>query len=351
MLELFCPVARNVPLRCPNHAGERWRNAYTPFLITVEGAMISIVGSGKIGANVAVHLAMKGYDDLTLVDVVKGLPQGEAMDITHMLSAYGAETRVTGSNDYGDLRGSKLVIVAAGFGRKPGQTRLDLMNSNAGIIRDVCEQVRKNAPDAVLMMVTNPLDVMTYVAYRVTGFDRRKVLGMSGTLDGSRLRHFVAEELGVARSSVTPMIIGEHGDSMVPIPEYTAVGGVPASKLMSPEKFEEVVKNTKGVAAEVIARKGATIHGPAAAVTVLVDAIINDKKTVFNASTYLDGEYGFSDVVMDVPMVIGEGGVEKILEVDITDVEKNALNASYHTLKEAISKLQVELPPLTGGGR
>ncbi|MDG6971005.1 MAG: malate dehydrogenase [Nitrososphaerota archaeon] len=313
--------------------------------------MISIVGSGKIGANVAVHLAMKGYDDLTLVDVVKGLPQGEAMDITHMLSAYGAETRVTGSNDYGDLRGSKLVIVAAGFGRKPGQTRLDLMNSNAGIIRDVCEQVRKNAPDAVLMMVTNPLDVMTYVAYRVTGFDRRKVLGMSGTLDGSRLRHFVAEELGVARSSVTPMIIGEHGDSMVPIPEYTAVGGVPASKLMSPEKFEEVVKNTKGVAAEVIARKGATIHGPAAAVTVLVDAIINDKKTVFNASTYLDGEYGFSDVVMDVPMVIGEGGVEKILEVDITDVEKNALNASYHTLKEAISKLQVELPPLTGGGR
>ncbi len=313
--------------------------------------MISIVGSGKIGANVAVHLAMKGYDDITLVDVVKGLPQGEAMDITHMLSAYGAETRVTGTNDYDALRGSKLVIVAAGFGRKPGQTRLDLMNSNAGIIRDVCEQVRKNAPDAVLMMVTNPLDVMTYVAYRVTGFDRRKVLGMSGTLDGSRLRHFVAEELGVARSSVTPMIIGEHGDSMVPIPEYTTVGGVPASKLMSPDKFEELVKNTRGVAAEVIARKGATIHGPAAAVTVLVDAIVNDKKTVFNASTYLDGEYGFSDVVMDVPMVVGEGGVEKILEVDITDVEKNALDASYHALKEAISKLQVELPPLAGGSR
>ena len=313
--------------------------------------MISIVGSGKIGANVAVHLAMKGYDDITLVDVVKGLPQGEAMDITHMLSAYGAETRVTGTNDYDALRGSKLVIVAAGFGRKPGQTRLDLMNSNAGIIRDVCEQVRKNAPDAVLMMVTNPLDVMTYVAYRVTGFDRRRVLGMSGTLDGSRLRHFVAEELGVARSSVTPMIIGEHGDSMVPIPEYTTVGGVPASKLMSPDKFEELVKNTRGVAAEVIARKGATIHGPAAAVTVLVDAIVNDKKTVFNASTYLDGEYGFSDVVMDVPMVVGEGGVEKILEVDITDVEKNALDASYHALKEAISKLQVELPPLAGGSR
>ena len=313
--------------------------------------MISIVGSGKIGANVAVHLAMKGYDDITLVDVVKGLPQGEAMDITHMLSAYGAETRVTGSNDYVALRGSKLVIVAAGFGRKPGQTRLDLMNSNAGIIRDVCEQVRKNAPNATLMMVTNPLDVMTYVAYRITGFDRRKVLGMSGTLDGSRLRHFVAEELGVARSSITPMIIGEHGDSMVPIPEYTTVGGVPASKLMSPDKFEELVKNTRGVAAEVIARKGATIHGPAAAVTVLVDAIVNDKKTVFNASTYLDGEYGFSDVVMDVPMVVGEGGVEKILEVDITDGEKHALNASYHTLKEAISKLQVELPPLTGGSR
>ncbi|MDG6913640.1 MAG: malate dehydrogenase [Nitrososphaerota archaeon] len=313
--------------------------------------MISIVGSGKIGANVAVHLAMKGYDDLTLVDVVKGLPQGEAMDITHMLSAYGAETRVVGSNDYGALKGSKLVIVAAGFGRKPGQTRLDLMNSNAGIIKDVSEQVKRNAPDAVLLMVTNPLDVMTYVAYRVTGFDRHRVLGMSGTLDGSRLRHFVAEGLGVARSSVTPMIIGEHGDSMVPIPEYTTVGGVPASRLFSPDKFEGVVKNTREVAAEVIARKGATIHGPAAAVTVLVDAIVNDKKAVFNASTYLNGEYGFSGIVMDVPMVIGKGGVERILEIALTDLERSALNTSYSTLKEAISKLQIELPPLPDSNR
>ncbi|MDG6949424.1 MAG: malate dehydrogenase [Nitrososphaerota archaeon] len=311
--------------------------------------MISIVGSGKIGANVAVHLAMKGYDDLTLVDVVKGLPQGEAMDITHMLSAYGAETKVTGSNDYGDIAGSKLVIVAAGFGRKPGQTRLDLMNSNAGIIKDVCEQIRKNAPDAVLLMVTNPLDVMTYVSSRVTGFERHRVLGMSGTLDGSRLRNFLAGELGVARSSVTTMIIGEHGDSMVPIPEYTTVGGIPTSKLMSPEKFDEVVKGTRGVAAEVIARKGATIHGPAAAVTVLVDAIINDKKAVFNASTYLDGEYGFSDVVMDVPMVVGKEGVERILEVELSKAEKDALDASYHVLKDAISKLQITLPPRNGG--
>ena len=311
--------------------------------------MISIVGSGKIGANVAVHLAMKGYDDLTLVDVVKGLPQGEAMDITHMLSAYGSETQVAGTNDYGDIKGSKLVIVAAGFGRKPGQTRLDLMNSNAGIIKDVCEQVRKNAPDAVLLMVTNPLDVMTYVAYRVTGFERHRVLGMSGTLDGSRLRNFLAAELKVARSSVTPMIIGEHGDSMVPVPEFTTIGGVPASQLMSHEKFEEVVKNTRGVAAEVIARKGATIHGPAAAVTVLVDAIVNDKKAVFNASTYLDGEYGFSDAVMDVPMVVGKDGVEKILEIGLSEPTKKALDASYHTLKEAISKLQIQLPPPAGG--
>src|SRR5579875_912619 len=164
--------------------------------------MISIIGSGKIGANVAVHLALKGFDDLTLVDIVKGLPEGEAMDIQHMLAAYGIDVEVRGSNDYAEIKGSDLVIVAAGFGRKPGQTRLDLMNSNAGIIKEVCEHVKRYAPDSILLMVTNPLDVMTYIAYKVTGFERNKVFGMSGTLDGSRLRSFVAKEMGVSTASV-----------------------------------------------------------------------------------------------------------------------------------------------------
>lgn len=311
--------------------------------------MISIVGSGRIGANVAVHLALKGYDDLTLVDVIQGLPQGEAADIRHMLSAYGIDVEVSGTNDFADMAGSKLVIVAAGFGRKPGQTRLDLMNQNAGIVRDVCEQVRKNASSSILLMVTNPLDVMTYVGYRVTGFERSRVLGMSGTLDGSRLRRFVADELGVSPSSVTPMIVGEHGDTMLPLFNYTTVGGVPVSELMSRERFAEIVRATRGVAADIISKKGATVHGPAASVAVLVDAIINDRKALVNASTYLDGEYGFSDVVMDVPIVLGAKGVERILKVDLDVSEARDLSLSYQALKDAISKLAVELPVSSDG--
>ena len=241
-------------------------------------------------------------------------------------------------------QGSDLVIVAAGFGRKPGQTRLDLMNSNAGIIKEVCEQVKRYAPDSILLMVTNPLDVMTYIAYKVTGFERNKVFGMSGTLDGSRLRYFVAKEMGVSTSSVTPMIIGEHGETMLPLAKYTTVGGIPMSKLASKEKFEDIIKNTRGVAAEVIARKGATIHGPAAAVTVLVDSIVNNKNRMFNASAYLKGEYGYSDVVMDVPLVLGSNGIVKIMELELDSAERSELNKSYETLKDAISKLNVQLP-------
>ena len=303
--------------------------------------MISIIGSGKIGANVAVHLAMKGYDDLTLVDVVRGLPQGEAWDIMHMLSAYGIDIKVVGTNDYSEIGGSKLVIVAAGFGRKPGQTRLDLMNSNAGIIKGVSEQIRKYAPDSIVLMVTNPLDVMTYVADRVTGFEHNRVLGMSGTLDGARLRQFVAKELGVAASSVSPMVIGEHGENMLPLAVYTTVGGIPLSSLIDPQKFSDILNDTRGVAAEIISRKGATVHGPAAAVTVVADAILHDRKAVMNVSTYLNGEYGFSDVVMDVPAIIGARGVEKILEIGLAENEKEELNKSYTTLKEAISGLEI----------
>lgn len=303
--------------------------------------MISIIGSGKIGSNVAVHLALRGLDDLLLVDVVQGLPQGEAMDIQHMVSAYGIDIDVRGSNDYRDIEGSDIVVVAAGFGRKPGQTRLDLMNSNAGIIRDVSEQIKRYAPDCVLVMVTNPLDVMTYVAYRVTGFERHRVLGMSGTLDGARLRFFVARELGVSTSSVTPMIIGEHGDTMLPLAEYTTVGGIPVSSLMSKERFAEVVKNVRGVAAEVIARKGATIHGPAAAVTTLVEAIVRDKKALLNASVPLDGEFGYRDVVLDMPVVVGSKGWERIVELKLTDEEAEGLRKSYETVKGAISQLKL----------
>jgi malate dehydrogenase len=303
--------------------------------------MISIIGSGKIGANVAVHLALRGLDNLTLVDVIQGLPQGEAMDIQHMLSAYGVDLEVRGSNDYKDIEGSDLVLVAAGFGRKPGQTRLDLMNSNAGIIKEVSLQVKQHAPDATLIMITNPLDVMTYVAYKVTGFERHRVLGMSGTLDGARLKHFVAKELGVGTSSVTPMIIGEHGDNMLPIAEYTTVGGVPVSQFFTREKFGSIVNSVRGVAAEVIARKGATIHGPAAAVTVLVEAILKNKRSLINASVPLDGEYGYRDVVMDMPVIVNSKGWDKIVELKLTDEEKGELRKSYDTIRGAIAQLKL----------
>ena len=307
--------------------------------------MISIIGSGKIGSNVALHVALHGLDDITLVDVVKGLPQGEAADLMHMLSAYGSDIQVKGSNDFSSISGSDLVIVAAGFGRKPGQTRLDLMNSNAGIIHDVVKQIKNYAPHSVLMMVTNPLDVMTYIAYKVSGFPRNRVVGMSGTLDGARLRGFIAQKLGVSVASVEPMIIGEHGENMLPVPNYTTVGGIPCTKFMSSSEFETILKLTRGVAAEVIAAKGATIHGPAAAVTVLADAIVNDRKKVLNASTYLDGEYGYKDIVMDVPIIASATGVEKIIEIDLDKDEKNELQKSYSTLREAIARLSPDTIP------
>jgi len=303
--------------------------------------MISIIGSGKIGANVAVHLALRGLDDLTLVDVVQGLPQGEAMDIQHMLAAYGIDIEVKGSNDYKDIEGSSLVVVAAGFGRKPGQTRLDLMNSNAGIIRDVSTQIKKYAPESVLLMVTNPLDVMTYVAYKVTGFERHRVIGMSGTLDGARLRYFAAKEVGVSTSSVSPMIIGEHGENMLPLAEYTTVGGIPLSRFVDRDRFASIVKSVRGVAAEVIAKKGATIHGPAAAVTTLAEAIVKDKRALLNASVPLDGEYGFRDVVLDMPVLVCSKGWEKVVELELSEEEKAELKKSYDTVRGAISQLKL----------
>lgn len=303
--------------------------------------MISIIGSGKVGANVAVHLALKGLDDLTLVDVVQGLPQGEAMDIQHMLAAYGIDIEVRGTNDYRDIEGSRLVVVAAGFGRKPGQTRLDLMNSNAGIVKEVSEQVKRYAPESTLIMVTNPLDVMTYVAYKVTGFERHRVLGMSGTLDGARLRHFVARELGVSTSSVTPMVVGEHGENMLPLAEYTTVGGIPLSHFIGRERFAEIVRGVRGVAAEVIAKKGATVHGPAAAVATLVEAVVKDTKALLNASVPLEGEYGFRDVVLDVPVIVSSRGWERVVELRLSEEELGELRKSYESVKGAISQLKL----------
>lgn len=302
-----------------------------------------MIGSGKIGANVAVHLALKELDDLTLVDVVQGLPQGEAMDIQHMVAAYGLNLDVRGSNDYRDIEGSEIVVVAAGFGRKPGQTRLDLMNSNASIIRDVCRKIGEHASNSVLVMVTNPLDVMTYIALRTTGFPRHRVVGMSGTLDGARLRHFVARELSVSNSSVNPMVVGEHGENMIPLYEYSSVSGAPLSQFIDRAKFGDLAKKTREVAADVIAKKGATIHGPAAAVTVLVQSIVNDSHSLLNASAALEGEYGFKDVVMNVPVVVSSRGVDKIVELKLSDEEKALMDTAYKTIRDAISKLNTNL--------
>ncbi|MEM3670135.1 MAG: malate dehydrogenase [Thermoprotei archaeon] len=303
--------------------------------------MISVVGSGKIGSNVAVHLALSGLDDITLVDVVQGLPQGEAEDIRHMISAYGLSIDVRGTNRFEDISGSDIVVVSAGFGRKPGQTRLDLMQSNAGIIRDVSSKIKQNCPECVLVMVTNPLDVMTYIAQKTTGFERSRVVGMSGTLDGARLRYALSKQAGVSPSSITPMVIGEHGENMVPVYGSTSIGGVSAVSMLSKDKLDQATKYTRETAADIISKKGATIHGPAAAATVLVSAIKKDTHSLITASTLLDGEYGYRDVVMNVPLIVGRRGVEKIVEINLSQVEKSMMDTAYNTIREAISKLNL----------
>ena len=304
--------------------------------------MITIIGSGKVGGDAALFSALKRLDDqILLLDVVEGLPQGEAMDINHMLSEQGIDVEVKGSNNYEDMRGSNVVVVVAGSGRKPGMTRMDLLKINASIVKSVVENVKKYADDSMIIPVTNPLDPMAYITYKVSGFDRSRVFGMGGMLDLSRFRQFIHEATGHSRDSIRALVIGEHGENMLPLPRFSSVSGIPLPSLLSKEKMDELVQNTKQVAAKVIELKGATVHAPGNAISAIVESVVRDRKQVIPVATYLDGEYGHSDVTIGVPAVIGKNGVEKIVELDLNDEERQVFEKAVESVKGAISGVEI----------
>jgi malate dehydrogenase len=274
------------------------------------------------------------------VDIIQGLPQGEALDLGQMAAEQGVDIDILGSNDYKDIAGSDLVVVIGGLGRKPGMTRLDLQEKNEAIIHGICEKIVEHAPKSLLLMVTNPLDVMTYLAWKVTGFEPSRVFGQSGMLDTMRFKYFISRTLGVSTSSVQAVVIGEHGDSMVPLPRFSTVNGVPITELMSPTQVAEAIERTRKIAAEVIALKGATIYAPARGIARMVESVIKDKKMVLCLTAHLNGEYGLKDVYVDVPSVLGASGVERVIELKLNDEERAAFLKSVDVVKTAVSHLK-----------
>ena len=304
--------------------------------------MLTIIGSGKVGGDAALFSALKRLDDqILLLDVAEGLPQGEAMDINHMLSEQGIDVEVKGSNNFEDMKGSNIVVVVAGSGRKPGMTRMDLLKINASIVKSVVENIKKYADNSMIIPVTNPLDPMAYITYKTSGFERSRVFGMGGMLDLSRFRQFIHEATGHSRDSIRALVIGEHGENMLPLPRFSSVSGIPLSSFLSNEKMNELVQNTKQVAAKVIELKGATVHAPGNAISAIVESVARDRKQVIPVATYLDGEYGHSDVTIGVPAIIGKNGVEKIIELELNNEEKQGFDKGVENVKGAISGVEI----------
>jgi malate dehydrogenase len=298
---------------------------------------ITIVGSGRVGASVALNCGLRELDDILLLDVIEGLPQGEAMDINHQLSELGIDCNVKGSNSYEDMNNSEFVVLVAGLGRKPGMTRMDLLNKNASIVRDVATKIATHAKNAILVVVTNPLDPMTYLALKTTRFDKNKVIGMGGMLDLSRFKSFIHDATGFSRASIQAMVISEHGENMLPLLRFSSIGGIPLNEFLSKGQSEEIFEKTRKVAAEVIALKGATVYAPGNAVATMIDSIKKNKKEVIPISAYLEGEYGVSDLCIGVPVVLGSNGIEKIIELNLNEFERKIFDLGVTSVREAIN--------------
>lgn len=303
---------------------------------------VTVVGAGNVGAACAQYLAEANLCDVVLIDVIEGMPQGKALDLTQAGPVRGYDVRVEGSNDYAAAAGSQLVIVTAGIARKPGMSREDLLNTNIQIMDSVMEGITKHAPKAMILVVSNPLDVMTYRAWKKSGLAKNLVFGQAGILDSTRFRTFVAMELGVAMTETQAMVLGGHGDSMVPLPHYTTVGGIPITELIPKERIDAIVQRTRDGGAEIVKflKTGSAYYAPAASTVKMADAVLNDRKTLVAASVHLDGQYGIKDVFTGVPVILGKGGVEKVIELKLGADELKALQASANTYKEIIAGLK-----------
>ncbi len=302
---------------------------------------VTVIGAGNVGATTAQRIAEAGLADVVLVDIVEGLPQGKALDLAEAAPVVAHDARIVGTNDYADTAGSDIVVVTSGLARQPGMSRDDLLAKNAGIVRSVVEQAAAVSPDSIIIIVTNPLDVMCHVAMQASGFPRERVIGMAGVLDSARFRTFIAMELGVSVEDTSAFVLGGHGDTMVPLPRYSTVAGIPITDLMSPERIAALVDRTANGGAEIVAllKAGSAYYAPAASTFEMVDAILNDRKRVLPCATLLQGEYGVDGLYVGVPIVLGEGGMERVIEIKLTSEEQAAFQHSVDAVRELVAKL------------
>ena len=303
---------------------------------------VTIVGAGHVGATTALNLVYRRLADVVLVDIVDGMPQGKALDLMQATPLLGGDCQVTGSNDYADTEGSDIVVIAAGLPRMPGMSRDDLLFKNAEIVGGVVEAVAKRSPESILIIVTNPLDAMAHVAKTASGFPRERVIGMAGVLDSARFRTFVAMELGVSVENTHAFVLGGHGDTMVPLPRYSTVAGVPITDLLSDERIESLVQRTRDGGAEIVKLlgTGSAYFAPAASITEMIEAILRDTKKVLPCAALLEGEYGVEGVFVGVPVTLGIGGMEGVMQIDLTAAERASFNQSVEAVRGLLDKLQ-----------
>jgi len=305
---------------------------------------LSVVGAGNVGASAALYLAEAEMGDVTLIDIVEGVAKGKALDLLEAGPVRGYDTMVEGSGDMRSVAGSDLIIVTAGLPRKPGMSRTDLLKANADIVRGIAQAIKTHAPKAIVITVTNPLDVMTYLMYRLTGFPRERVIGMAGVLDSARFRAFLATEIGVSVEDIQAMVLGGHGDTMVPLLSNATVSGVPVGKFVKKDRLAEIVQRTRDGGAEIVKllQTGSAFYAPAASAVQMAEAILKDKKRLLPVCAHLEGEYGFRDIYLGVPAILGSHGLEKVVELELTAEEKAALAKSADEVRKGIADLELE---------
>ncbi len=302
---------------------------------------VSVIGSGNVGATAARSIADKELADVVVLDILEGVPQGKGLDMLEACPVEGSDSRVLGTNDYADTADSDIVVITAGLARKPGMSRDDLLTKNTAIIKSVTEQVVRYSPDCVIIPVTNPLDAMCQVVYRVSGFPRERVIGMAGVLDSARMRTFIAQALDVSVENTHAFVLGGHGDTMVPLPRYSTVAGVPITELLDADTIDAIVKRTAGGGAEIVKLlgTGSAYYAPGSAAVEMVEAILKDKKKILPCAVYLQGEYGVRDLFVGVPVKLGAGGAEQVIEVALEPDEQAALDRSAAAVKELVDIL------------
>jgi len=304
-------------------------------------AKVSIIGAGMTGSTTAHWLAEREIADIVLVDIIEGMPQGKALDLTEAMPVVGKDVSVFGSNDYADTKNSDIVIITAGLPRKPGMSRDDLLVTNAKIVADVARKTLEQSPEAIFIVLTNPLDVMTYLTWKVTGLPSYRVVGQAGILDSARMRAFVAMETGVSVENIHCYVLGGHGDDMVPLTRHSNIAGVPLNKYLPKDKLDAIVERTRKGGGEIVGllKKGSAFYAPSAALAQMAEAILKDKRLIVPATSYLDGEYGMHDIFIGVPTMLGRKGVEKVIEYELNDEEMAAFKKSADHVKSNVAKL------------